>query len=138
MVKTLTVTRVDGPAVPEPVADVTMDMLDFSYSLSKPLTAGEHTIRVNNKGTQPHEVFLARLAPGKGVNDLLASLAPDAPADAIDWQALGGVSVIEPDAHSFFTAELEPGRYALVCFAPETTSGVPHFMMGMAQEIAVK
>ena len=138
MAKALTVTPVDGPAVPEPVAGVTMDMLDFSYSLSKPLTAGKHTIRVNNKGAQAHEVFLARLAPGKGVNDLLASLAPDAPADAIDWQALGGVSVIEPGAHSYFTAELEPGRYALVCFAPETTSGVPHFMMGMAQEITVK
>jgi uncharacterized cupredoxin-like copper-binding protein len=138
MAKALTVTPADGPAVPEPVANVTMDMLDFSYTLSKPLAVGEQTVRVNNKGSQPHEVFLARLAPGKGVNDLLASLAPDAPADAIDWQALGGVSVIEPGAHSYFTADIEPGRYALVCFAPETTSGVPHFMMGMAQEITVK
>jgi hypothetical protein len=138
MVKALTVTPADDPIGLEPVADVSMNMLDFSYSLSKPLTVGKQVIRVNNKGSQPHEVFLARLAPGKGVDDLLASLAPDAPAEAIDWQALGGVSVIEPGAHSYFTADLEPGRYALVCFAPETSSGVPHFMMGMAQEITVE
>jgi hypothetical protein len=138
MVKAVTVTPADGAGAVEPEADVSLDMLDFSYSLARPLTAGKHTIRVNNKGQQPHEVFLAKLAPGKGVNDLLASLAPDAPADAIDWQALGGISVIESGAHSYFSVELEPGRYALVCFAPDHASGAPHFMKGMAQEITVQ
>lgn len=138
MFKALTVTPVDESTAVEPQADVTLNMLDFSYSLSKPLTAGQHTIRVNNKGQQPHEVFLARLAPGKGVNDLLASLAPDAPSEAIDWQALGGVSVIEPGAHSYFSVDLEAGNYALICFAPDHDSGAPHFMMGMAQEFTIK
>jgi hypothetical protein len=138
MAKSLIVTPAEASTGSEPVADVTMDMLDFSYSLSPPLTAGKHTIRVDNKGEQPHEVFLARLAPGKGVDDLLASLAPDAPADAIDWQALGGISVIESGAHAYFSVDLEPGRYALVCFAPDHDSGAPHFMKGMMQEISVK
>lgn len=138
MVKGLTVTPAKESEAVEPVADVTIDMLDFSYSLSAPLGAGEQTIRVNNKGQQPHEVFVARLAPGKGVNDLLASLAPDAPADAIDWQALGGISAIEAGAYAYFTVDLEPGRYALVCFAPDHGSGAPHFMMGMSQEYVVR
>lgn len=137
MAKALTVTPAESEA-PEPVADVTMDMFDFNYSLSKPLVAGKQMIRVNNKGEQPHEVFLAKLAPGKSVEDLLASLAPDAPADAIDWQAMGGISVIEAGAHAYFSVDLEPGRYALVCFAPDHGSGAPHFMMGMMQEIVVK
>jgi hypothetical protein len=138
MIKALTVMSASGPAAPEPVADITMDMLDFSYRLSKPLTAGQHTIRVNNVGDQSHEVFLARLAPGKGVNDLLASLAPDAPRETIGWQALGGISVIEPGMHAYFTVELEPGRYALICFAPDDASGAPHFMMGMTQEFTIR
>jgi hypothetical protein len=138
MVKGLTVTPAKESEAVEPVADVTIDMLDFSYSLSTPLSAGEQTIRVNNKGQQPHEVFVARLASGKGVNDLLASLAPDAPADAIDWQALGGISAIEAGAHAYFTVDLEPGRYALVCFAPDHGSGSPHFMLGMSQEYVVR
>lgn len=138
MAKALTVTPAEGAAGLEPRADATLDMFDFTYQPSQPLTAGEQTIRVNNKGKQPHEVFLARLASGKGVNDLLASLAPDAPADAIDWQALGGISAIEVGAHAYFSVDLEPGRYALVCFAPDHGSGAPHFMLGMTQEITVE
>jgi hypothetical protein len=138
MAKALQVTANDKATAVEPAADVVMDMDDFSFSLSRPLTAGVQTIRVNNRGAQPHEVFLARLAPGKSAGDLLASLAPDAPPDAIDWQALGGVSVIEPGAHSYFTVELEPGAYALLCFAPDHQSGAPHFMMGMMQEFVVE
>lgn len=137
MATALIVTPAEGATAAEPVTDVTIDMLDFSYNLSHPLTAGKQTIRVNNKGQQPHELFLARLAPGKGVDDLLASLAPDAPADAIDWQALGGISALESGDHAYFAVDLEPGRYALVCFAPDHDSGAPHFMMGMAQEIEI-
>jgi hypothetical protein len=138
MARALTVTAAEGTAGIEPRADVTLDMFDFAYQLAQPLTAGEQTIRVNNKGGQPHEVFLARLASGKTVEDLLASLAPDAPADAIDWQALGGISAIRAGTHAYFSADLEPGRYALVCFAPDRGSGAPHFMMGMTQEFTVE
>lgn len=138
MAKALTVTPADGGTAVEPEADISLDMLDFSYSFSEPLTAGQHTIQVNNKGQQPHEAFLARLAPGKSVNDLLASLAPDAPPEAIDWQALGGISAIEPGAHSYFSVDLEPGKYALLCFAPDHASGAPHFMKGMMQEFIIQ
>lgn len=137
MAKALTVTPAKGKANVEPKADITLDMSDFTYELSGSLTSGEHTIQVNNIGSQPHEVFLARLAPGKGVNDLLASLAPDAPPEAIDWQALGGVSAIEPGTYAYLSVNLEPGRYALLCFAPDHASGAPHFMMGMIQEITI-
>jgi hypothetical protein len=113
-------------------------MLDFNYSLSQPLTTGKQTIRVNNKGQQPHELFLAKLAPGKGVSDLLASLAPDGPAEAIDWQALGGISAIEPGTHAYFSVDFEPGQCALVCFAPDQGTSAPHFMLGMTQEITVE
>jgi hypothetical protein len=138
MVKALTVTPSKGGEGVEPQADVSLDMLDFSYSLSKPLTTGQHTLQVNNKGQQPHEVFLARLAPGKGVDEFLASLAPGSPAEAIDWQALGGISVIEPGTHSYFSVDLEPGKYVVICFAPDHGSGAPHFMNGMVQEIIVQ
>ncbi len=127
----------NGTAV-EPEADAVIDMFDFNFTVSRSLVAGKQTIRVNNRGEQPHELFLARLAPGKTVNDLLASLAPDAPPEAIDWRALGGVSVIESGDHSYFTVDLEPGTYALLCFAPEQHSGAPHFMMGMMQEFVIE
>ncbi len=138
MAKAVRVTPNGNGTAVEPKADAVIDMYDFNFTMSQPLVAGKQTIRVNNRGEQPHELFLARLAPGKTVNDLLASLAPDAPPEAIDWRALGGVSVIESGAHSYFTVDLEPGTYALLCFAPEHHSGAPHFMMGMMQEYVIE
>jgi uncharacterized cupredoxin-like copper-binding protein len=138
MVKALTVEAVAEDTAVEPVADVTLDMVDFSFVLSAPLQTGEQTIRVNNAGTQGHEVFLARLAPERSMDDFLASFAPDAAFDAPVWQAMGGLSVIEPNAYGYFTVDLEPGQYVLACFAPDDNSGMPHLMMGMVQEITVK
>jgi hypothetical protein len=136
MAKAVTVTNTQVGV--EPTAELTVDMLDFAYTLSEPLKAGQYNIRVNNQGEQPHEIFLARLQPNKGVEDLLASLAPDAPLEAIDWQALGGISVIEPGAHGYFPVDLAPGKYALLCFAPDHGSGMPNFMKGMAQEFVIE
>jgi uncharacterized cupredoxin-like copper-binding protein len=137
MVKALTVEAEAGETA-EPTADVTLDMLDFSFTLSAPLQAGEQTIRVNNVGAQGHEVFLARLAPDRSLDDFLASFSPDAAFDGPVWQAMGGLSVIEPDAYGYFTVDLESGQYVLACFAPDENSGMPHLMMGMVQEITVE
>ncbi|MBA3260206.1 MAG: hypothetical protein H0T68_12175 [Gemmatimonadales bacterium] len=41
----------------------------------------------------------------------------------------GGVNWIEVD--------LEPGKYALICFLPDAKDGKPHFTHGMMQEIEV-
>lgn len=137
MVKNLTVTAAEGETAREPQADATLDMLDFTFELSQSLAAGQQTIRVNNKGQQPHEVFLARLEPGKTMDDFLISFTPDAPAEPV-WRAAGGVSVIEPGAHGYFSVDLEPGQYVLACFAPDSESGMPHLMMGMVQEMTVE
>jgi uncharacterized cupredoxin-like copper-binding protein len=137
MVKALAVSRpADGTSV-EPQADVTLDMFDFGFTLSQPLAAGRHIIRAVNSGEQPHEVFLAHLAPGKELGDFLASFAPDAPPEAHDWQAAGGISVIEPGDHGYFFVDLAPGRYLLICFAPDHHSGAPHFIAGMAEVVTV-
>lgn len=134
MVKALTVNG--GQKGVEPEADVTIDLLDFGFEMPEPLAAGEQTVRINNRGRQPHEIFLARLGEGETPESFLGSLAPGgAPAE---WEALGGISVIEPDAHGYFTVDLQPGRYVFSCFAPDGTSGSPHFMLGMIEEIAIQ
>jgi uncharacterized cupredoxin-like copper-binding protein len=137
MVKGLTVWPSTNGVAVEPEADVTLDMFDFGFSLSQPLAAGRQLVRTVNSGEQPHEVFLARLAPGKDVSDFLASFAPDVPPEAHDWQAAGGISVIEPGDDGYFFVDLAPGRYLLICFAPDHHSGAPHFVSGMAEVITV-
>jgi hypothetical protein len=138
MMKAVTVVEAETVATPEPAADVTLDFVDFNYVLSQPFTAGRQTIRVNNGGSHPHEVWVARLAPGKSVADLFAALAPDAPADAWDSHGLGGITEIEPGAHAYFEVELEAGHYALLCFVFDQENRAPHAAMGMVQEFIVE
>src|SRR5207237_787430 len=69
MVHPLTVVAASGPAAPEPTADATVTLSDYSFAVKAPLTAGKHTVKVTNNGPQLHELELIRLEPGKTVKD---------------------------------------------------------------------
>jgi hypothetical protein len=138
MIASLTVHGVDQPTATEPNADVVMELLDYSFNLSQPLGRGKQTIEVRNAGAHPHEVWLARLAPGKTVADLFASLAPDAPPDAWDTSGIGGITEILPGDHAYFTVDLDAGRYAIICFVFDHGAGNVHAGLGMVQEFTVE
>ena len=124
----------NGGAV-EPRADVTMTLRDYDFVLSTPLRAGKQVIRVRNEAAQSHEVVIAKLAPGKTPNDVIAWIEkqdgppPGAPA--------GGTTGIAKNGENFLTLDLEPGRYALLCFLPDAKDGKPHFVHGMVKEIEI-
>ena len=77
MIQPLTVTETPGVTqagasvsyLPETAPDVHLELFDYGFKLSKPLTAGKHTIHVMNIGTQEHEAVLMKLVPGKTMKD---------------------------------------------------------------------
>jgi len=136
MARLLTVTPALAPAaMAVPTGDVTLTLNDYSFALSRPLTAGTHTILVRNGAAQPHEVELIRMAPGKTVNDLMAwmqSMQGPPPASAI-----GGIAGMERGQVQSFTTSFTPGTYVMICFVPDAGDGKPHFMHGMVQSFTV-
>jgi plastocyanin len=129
--------KVTGPsrAAAEPASDVTVNLVDYDFQLSQPLTAGRHTIRIENGGGQPHELAILHLKPGKTPEDFGKwGEKPVGPAPAA---LLGGVSAIMPGTHVFVTADLPPGDYAFICFVPDMKDGAPHFTHGMAKKFTV-
>jgi hypothetical protein len=135
MASTLKVTPATRPAAAEPAADIVVKLVDYDFELSAPLTAGRHTLRVENAAGQPHEIALIRLKEGKGPMDFAAwGEKPTGPAPG---SLFGGVSGIMPGAHAFATVDLPPGDYALMCFVPDMKDGKPHFVHGMAKRIKV-
>lgn len=135
MVHRLRVTGAAPASMAEPSADVRVALVDYGFELSRPLTAGRHTIRVDNNGPQPHEIAVLRLKPGKSPEDFGAwGEHPRGPAPAT---LVGGVSGIMPGTHAYFTADFEPGEYAFICFVPDAKDGKPHFMHGMAKRFTV-
>jgi uncharacterized cupredoxin-like copper-binding protein len=138
MIKELTVTPAAGGAAvaAAPSPDVVLTLRDYSFELSKPLAMGRQTIEVRTaENTQPHEVELIRLAPGKSAEQMLAWLRKsEGPPPG---QGLGGVAAAVPGATNYFTADLTPGDYLLICFVPDTKDGKPHFMHGMTKKVTV-
>ena len=130
--------RVVGPSrtgTREPEADIVVTLVDYDFKLSKPLTAGKHTIRVDNAGQQPHEIAIVRLHPGRKPADFTAwGMKPVGPPPGTIH---GGLSGIMPGSHSFIAVDLPPGEYGLLCFLPDAKDGKPHFEHGMAKQTTV-
>lgn len=120
----------------EPAGDITITEKDYDFVVTGALTAGTHTISVENAGPQVHEVSLNQLAPGKTVADFAkwvqGGMKGEPPAKPV-----GGVTGPDVGGHQSFTATLAAGKYVLVCFVPDKTDGKPHMTHGMIKEITV-
>lgn len=135
MVRPLTVTPVRTPAA-APRADVTMTLRDYDFVLSRPVTAGRHTMRIVNAADQPHEVFVARLLPGRTAHDVLQWIEQGMQG-APPMVPLGGATGLAKGRGMQFTADFEPGEYGLFCFVPDAKDGKPHVAHGMVKQITV-
>jgi hypothetical protein len=126
-----------APAVAEPTAGLSITLSDYDFALSAPLTAGTHTIRVENGAPQVHEVVITALPPGKSLQDFIAweKGGEKGPIPTGKW--LGGVVGMDPGGHGQFTATFAPGNYLLLCFWPDVKDGKPHIVHGMAKQISV-
>jgi uncharacterized cupredoxin-like copper-binding protein len=135
MMRALTVTAPTGP-IAAPVPDVTITLTDYKFTPSAPLTAGHHLIKVENTGTQWHEMTFVKLQPGKTVQEFakwgekLVGPPPGAPINGISSLSVGEVNYIEVD--------LTPGDYGFLCFLPDVKDHKPHLAHGMIQQFTVK
>ena len=135
MAKMLRVTPAVVPAASRAIpGDVTMTLNDYSFTLSKPITAGTHTIRVENAAAQSHEVELVKLAPGKTLQDLMKWI--ESPQGPPPGSAIGGIAGLAHGGVQSFTYDFAPGEYGLICFIPGP-DGKPHFLHGMMRQFTV-
>jgi uncharacterized cupredoxin-like copper-binding protein len=120
-----------------PKADVTLKTVDYDFQPSASLTAGHHTILVENSAVQPHEVVLLKLAPGKSVMDF-ATWAEGGMQGPPPVTESSGVTAMDSGGSATFDADLTPGDYGLICFIPDVQDGKPHLAHGMAKQFKVE
>ena len=144
MIQPLTVTAPGGvtPAgasttyLAESEPDLHLELSDYAFKFSKPLTAGKHTIHVMNTGALEHEAVVVRLAPGKTMHDFGAWIdrgMQGPPPGALT----PGMAGLGRGRTGTFTTILTPGTYGLICFIPDANDGKPHAMHGMVHEFTV-
>lgn len=119
-----------------PQEALTLTMLDYAFGLSAPLVAGRNVIRIENRGTEIHEVDVFRLKPGMKSEALVAWHAGDQEGEA-PGLPMGGTLDVEPGDHLWLVLDLEPGRYVLICTVP-APDGEPHAHKGMVMEVEVE
>ncbi len=114
-----------GRSAWEPHADVTITLRNYSIGLSRVPTPGHHIFRVENRGPAAHDVELFRMEPGATMADVDAWFKQPAKGSP-RARPLGGMVGFERGRHGWFTADLAPGDYVLLCWIPGEKN-VPHY-----------
>jgi hypothetical protein len=142
MLSSLKVVAATAATAAAPTADVTITLADYSFTLSKPLTAGSHTIAVTTGPGQPHEIEIIKFAPGKTMEDFMKDvqvlMSGKPAAGPLSASAIGGVAPGVAGTTQYFTVDLTPGNYALLCFLPDAKDGKMHLEHGMVQQFTIQ
>jgi hypothetical protein len=140
MVATFTVTGEADPAVADAVlasAEAGVATSEFAFDVPSDFD-GNGTFAIDNTGgEQIHEAVFYRLADGATVDDAVAALSAETPTGPPPITPAGGVTLVMPGEQSTFDLALDPGSYAILCFVPDTETGAPHFLLGMAAQVDI-
>lgn len=135
MAKEIVVVPAKAKAAAAKAPSTTVTLSDYDFSFSKPLVAGEQTVRLVNTASQHHEMFVALLNPGKTPMDLAKwAEKPEGPPPGMP---IGGITGIDKGEWNDLTLDLVPGEYALICFLPDVKDGKPHLVYGMIKQFSV-
>jgi hypothetical protein len=123
--------------VAEPEADVTLRLDEYGFTFTPSLTAGRHTVRVENAGAQAHQAFAFRLDAGRSQDDFVrwTDAGEIGPAPG-HWAS--GLSALGAGRHAYFTRTFEPGEYVLICYVADERDGKPHYLHGMVRTFTVR
>jgi len=114
----------------------TVIVREYGFRFIAPTSPGRRTIRVENVGSQPHELLIVRLNPGATLEQVAewSEHGQLGPAPVADWR---GVAAIAPGRSALLSMDFEPGTYAVFCLSPDRGDGRPHLAHGMRRTFEV-
>jgi uncharacterized cupredoxin-like copper-binding protein len=123
---------------PEGATEADLGLVEFAFNLTTlSFPVGDVTFQASNDGEQPHEMIVAKMPEDVTLEEALQ--AED--VEALGVEDIAFFAPINPGAEATWTVtDLEPGRYAYVCFIPDEDDleGTPHALKGMAGEFTVE
>lgn len=139
MAATLTVTEPIAADAAPPVADMRMELVDFSFVMDGTPSAGPQIVEVTNTGMEPHEIAILSLADGATVQEAVEFMMAEEEAEGPpSFDFYGGTGPQSAGVTAWYETDLEPGEYGLICFvSSEANGGAPHFMLGMTAQMSV-
>jgi uncharacterized cupredoxin-like copper-binding protein len=136
MLTDLTVTPSKTKAASDPAGLPEVDLGDYHFTLPKGFD-GHGPLVVKNSGKVVHEAVIAKLAPGKTVQDVIAYEEQEAPRKgAAPYTFVAGTTFLDPGGHARLDLDLEDGDYTFICFLPGP-GGKEHALLGMVHPFSV-
>lgn len=128
-----------SPDIPAGVTAVDLELNEFAFGFNpSDIEDGNLAFAAENIGEQTHEVTLVKLDEGVVLDEAIQFEGDGTPPGVTDVAHAG--PVFPGDEYNLvFEEPLEPGRYALVCFFPDTDDAeeTPHAFKGMTAEFEV-
>jgi hypothetical protein len=129
----------DSDEVPEGAAIVDLSLVDFAFGFERGdiPAGGNFAFRADNDGQQTHEVVVLNIPDGSTLEEAVEAVANE------EVPPLVFKVFIRPgqeDVDIAFESPLAPGKYALVCFFPDTSDPTfaAHIEKGMLAEFEVE
>lgn len=117
--------------------DGTVTAIEYGFEADE-LPAGEVEIDFENSGDEPHHLIAAPLKGDATAADVEQAIKSEKGQPPIDEAGTQNTAVLEGGEGQVVTLDLEPGRYALLCFISDRQGGPPHALKGMVDEVEVK
>jgi hypothetical protein len=116
---------------------VSVKTSEYGFDVPTQFTGGLVTLELDNsRGQEAHEAGLVRLEQGKTIADLQQALRQDGGRPPSWLVSAGGPGPVPPGGKSTYTANLEPGTYAFICFV-HSPDGQSHLAKGMLASATV-
>jgi hypothetical protein len=122
-----------------PAADATLTARDYAFR-ARGLEAGRRLVALRNAGAQPHDFVIAPILPGRTLEDVraFATGEDESGPPPVDFAREVISGVLAPGTAQTVELDLQPDRYALLCFASDRKGGPPHVMQDMLAETKVE
>ncbi len=125
--------------IPEGVKKVDLELNEFAFGFNaSDITDGNFAFAAKNVGKQNHQVGILKVPADADIEELIRS----------EEEEIAGVEDIAftlpfppgDETNVVFDQPLEPGRYAMFCFVPdsEDPEGTPHAFKGMVAEFTIE
>lgn len=115
---------------------VTFSAWDYRFDGPDTIRAGQTTIRLHNRGHEPHQLQLLKLENGKSPADLAVVLQDEGQAIPSWAKHMGGPNGVGSGEKADATIFLEPGTYVVICVIPGKNQKT-HAALGMQKILHV-
>ena len=128
--------RTAAPSASQTVAYVKVVGVDYTFEAPESVPAGIVAFNLVNNGADLHSIAVFELPEKHTLKDFLDQYHSQGMIPA--WMVgLGQTATIAPQAETFLTVRMKPGRYILACLIP-ARDGRMHTEKGMVKMITVK